>query len=101
MLRIVLVPFFVVLMWQDTLATRLGALAVFLVAALTDKLAGYLARSRDMVTHFGKLADPFADNLLVGGAIIMLSVLWRLPWWGTITTIVRQAGFALLRFIVG
>lgn len=100
MLRIVLVPFFVVLMWQDTLATRLGALAVFLVAALTDKLDGYLARSRDMVTNFGKLADPFADKMLVGGAIIMLSVLGILPWWATITIIVREAGITILRFIM-
>ncbi|HLS25018.1 MAG TPA: CDP-diacylglycerol--glycerol-3-phosphate 3-phosphatidyltransferase [Beutenbergiaceae bacterium] len=100
MLRIVLVPFFVVLMFQDSLAARLGALAVFLIAALTDKLDGYLARSRDMVTNFGKMADPFADKMLVGAAIIMLSVLGILPWWATVTIIVREAGITILRFIM-
>lgn len=99
-LRIVLVPFFVVLLWQDTTPARLGALGVFLVAASTDKLDGYLARSRNLVTNFGKMADPFADKMLVGAAIILLSVLGDLPWWATITIIVREAAITVLRFIM-
>lgn len=100
MLRIVLVPFFVVLLWQDTTGTRLAALAVFLVAAATDKLDGQLARSRGMVTNFGKLADPFADKMLVGAAIVLLSMLGDLPWWATITIIIREAAITILRFIM-
>lgn len=100
MLRIALVPFFVVLLWQDTTVARLGALAVFLLAALTDKLDGHLARSRGLVTNFGKLADPFADKMLVGAAIIMLSIMGELPWWATITIIVREAAITLLRFVM-
>lgn len=100
MLRIALVPFFVLLLWQDTTATRLGALAVFLLAALTDRLDGQLARSRGLVTNFGKLADPFADKMLVGAAIIMLSMLGDLPWWATITIIVREAAITILRFLM-
>ena len=100
MLRIVLVPFFVVLLWQNTTGTRLAALAVFLVAAATDKLDGQLARSRGMVTNFGKLADPFADKMLVGAAIVLLSMLGDLPWWATITIIIREAAITILRFMV-
>ncbi|HLS14119.1 MAG TPA: CDP-diacylglycerol--glycerol-3-phosphate 3-phosphatidyltransferase [Beutenbergiaceae bacterium] len=100
MLRIVLVPFFVVLLWQNTTGTRLAALAVFLVAAATDKLDGQLARSRGMVTNFGKLADPFADKMLVGAAIVLLSMLGDLPWWATITIIIREAAITILRFIM-
>lgn len=100
MLRIVLVPFFVVLLWQDTTGGRLGALAVFLVAALTDKLDGSIARARGIVTNFGKIADPFADKMLVGAAIIMLSILGDLPWWATISIIVREAAITILRFIM-
>lgn len=100
MLRIVMVPFFMVLLWQDTTWSRVGALAVFLLAALTDKLDGSIARARNLVTNFGKIADPFADKMLVGGAIIMLSVLGDLPWWATITIIVREAAITILRFIM-
>lgn len=100
MLRIALVPFFAVLLWQDTTAARLGALAVFGIAALTDRLDGQLARSRGLVTNFGKLADPFADKMLVGAAIIMLSMLGDLPWWATITIIVREAAITILRFLM-
>lgn len=100
MLRIVMVPFFMALLWQDTTATRIGAFVVFLLAALTDKLDGSIARARGLVTNFGKIADPFADKMLVGGAIIMLSVLGDLPWWATITIIVREAAITILRFIM-
>ncbi|MGC0273545.1 CDP-diacylglycerol--glycerol-3-phosphate 3-phosphatidyltransferase [Pseudactinotalea sp. Z1739] len=100
MLRIVMVPFFMVLLWQDTTWSRVGALAVFLLAALTDKLDGSIARARNLVTNFGKIADPFADKMLVGGAIIMLSMLGDLPWWATITIIAREAAITILRFIM-
>src|SRR5699024_9737683 len=71
-----------------------------LVAAATDKLDGQLARSRGMVTNFGKLADPFADKMLVGAAIVLLSMLGDLPWWATITIIIREAAITILRFIM-
>lgn len=100
MLRIAFVPFFVLLIWQDTTVTRLAALAVFLAAAVTDKLDGHIARSRGLVTNFGKLADPFADKMLVGAGLIMLSILGDLPWWATLIIIVREAAITILRFIM-
>ena len=100
MLRIVLVPVFVVLLWQDTTATDLGALVVFLLAAATDKLDGTIARRRGIVTNFGKIADPFADKLLTGAAMVVLSLLGLMPWWATILILVREIGITVLRFVM-
>ena len=100
MLRIVLVPVFVVLLWQDTTVTALAALAVFLIAAATDKLDGTIARRRGIVTNFGKIADPFADKLLTGAAMVVLSALGVMPWWATIIILVREIGITVLRFVM-
>src|SRR5690625_2315179 len=100
MLRIVLVPVFVVLLWQDTTVTALIALAVFLLAAATDKLDGTIARKRGIVTNFGKIADPFADKLLTGAAMVVLAVLGVMPWWAVIVIQVREIGITVLRFVM-
>ncbi|QOR72652.1 CDP-diacylglycerol--glycerol-3-phosphate 3-phosphatidyltransferase [Ruania alkalisoli] len=100
MLRIVLVPLFVALLWQDTPGMRLGALAVFIVAAITDKLDGSIARARGIVTNFGKIADPFADKLLTGSAFVVLSFLGDIPWWVTVVILVREIGITVLRFVM-
>ena len=100
MVRVAFVPVFVVLLWQYTTVTRVVACAVFLVAAYTDRLDGQIARRRGLVTNFGKIADPIADKLLVGSAIILLSMLGDMPWWATITIIVRELGVTVLRFFM-
>lgn len=100
MLRIALVPVFVVLLWQDSTVTALAALAVFLIAAATDKLDGTIARRRGIVTNFGKIADPFADKLLTGAAMVVLSALGVMPWWATIIILVREVGITVLRFVM-
>lgn len=107
MLRIVLVPFFVWFLIADAPGLHPGnglwrwlAAAVFAVAIYTDKLDGDIARSRGLVTDFGKIADPIADKLLIGSALVMLSVLDELPWWVTILILVREWGITALRFFV-
>ncbi|WP_290370740.1 CDP-diacylglycerol--glycerol-3-phosphate 3-phosphatidyltransferase [Ruania suaedae] len=100
MLRIALVPVFVVLLWQDTSTMRLAALGVFVAAAITDKLDGSIARARGIVTDFGKIADPFADKLLTGSAFVVLSVLGDVPWWVTVLILVREIGITVLRFVM-
>ncbi|TDE90914.1 CDP-diacylglycerol--glycerol-3-phosphate 3-phosphatidyltransferase [Occultella glacieicola] len=102
MVRVVLVPVFAILLWQDSTAARIGALAVFLIAAYTDRLDGQIARSRGIVTNFGKIADPFADKLLTGTAMVMLSVIdpGLMPWWATILILVREIGITVLRFVM-
>ncbi|MGM9473695.1 CDP-diacylglycerol--glycerol-3-phosphate 3-phosphatidyltransferase [Pseudarthrobacter sp. YS3] len=107
MLRIALVPFFVWFLVADApgLQSELGpwrwaAVAAFAVAIYTDKLDGDIARSRGLITNFGKIADPIADKLLIGSALVMLSILNELPWWITIVILVREWGITALRFFV-
>ncbi|MCC9178820.1 CDP-alcohol phosphatidyltransferase family protein [Arthrobacter sp. zg-Y750] len=76
------------------------AVATFAVAIYTDKLDGDIARSRGLITDFGKIADPIADKLLIGSALVMLSLLGELWWWVTIVILVRELGITLMRFVV-
>ncbi len=104
--RILLVPLFVWFLWaggsvgQDSLAMRWAAFAVFAVAMYTDKLDGDIARARGLITDFGKIADPIADKLLTGSALVVLSLLNELWWWVTIVILVREWGITLMRFVV-
>lgn len=107
MLRIALVPFFVWFLLADAPGLtsesgpwRWAAVVAFAVAIYTDKLDGDIARSRGLVTDFGKIADPIADKLLIGSALVMLSILNELPWWVTIAILVREWGVTALRFFV-
>ncbi|WAH98024.1 CDP-diacylglycerol--glycerol-3-phosphate 3-phosphatidyltransferase [Arthrobacter sp. MMS18-M83] len=103
MLRIVLVPFFVWFLLADNSQNgiwRWAAVVAFAVAIYTDKLDGDIARSRNLVTNFGKIADPIADKLLIGSALVLLSALGELPWWITILILVREWGITALRFFV-
>jgi CDP-diacylglycerol--glycerol-3-phosphate 3-phosphatidyltransferase len=103
MLRIVLVPFFIWFMLADGSSQgpwRWGAVAAFAVAIYTDKLDGDIARKRGQVTDFGKIADPIADKLLIGSALVLLSALNELAWWVTILMLVRELGITVLRFVV-
>ena len=73
---------------------------MFALAIGTDYLDGYLARKHNIVTKFGKLADPIADKALTGMAFIGLSILGELWWWVTIVILVREWGITLLRFVM-
>ena len=102
-LRLLLVPVFLVLLLADdgdTAWLRVAAAVVFLAAAITDRIDGQIARSRGLITSFGKLADPIADKALTGAALVGLSVLDELPWWVTVLVLVREIGVTLLRFVV-
>lgn len=102
-LRLVLVPVFLYFLFahggHDT-ASRITAFVIFAVAIITDRIDGWLARTYDMVTEFGKLADPIADKMLMGSALIGLSLLGDLPWWVTVVILVREIGVTVLRFAV-
>ncbi|WP_200301595.1 CDP-diacylglycerol--glycerol-3-phosphate 3-phosphatidyltransferase [Streptomyces adelaidensis] len=103
MVRLVLVPGFVVLMLMDggyDPVWRAWAWAAFAVAMITDIFDGHLARTYDLVTDFGKIADPIADKAIMGAALICLSSLGDLPWWVTGVILGREIGITLLRFIV-
>jgi len=98
--RLVLVPVFIACLLAGGTAWRLAALATFCVASATDVLDGRLARSRGLVTDFGKIADPVADKALTGAALICLSALGELPWWVTGVIMFREIGVTVLRFWV-
>jgi CDP-diacylglycerol---glycerol-3-phosphate 3-phosphatidyltransferase len=101
--RLLLVPVFLIALFWGTgheTGWRIIAWAVFAVASVTDRIDGEIARKRNLVTEFGKLADPIADKALVGAALIGLSILHDLPWWVTIVILVREVGVTVLRFWV-
>jgi CDP-diacylglycerol---glycerol-3-phosphate 3-phosphatidyltransferase len=103
LLRLLLVPVFGwALVQQDGTDTtwRLVAFVIFVVASITDRLDGDLARKRGLVTEVGKLADPIADKALTGTALVGLSALGLLPWWVTVVILIREVGITLLRFWV-
>ncbi|TDD17731.1 CDP-diacylglycerol--glycerol-3-phosphate 3-phosphatidyltransferase [Kribbella turkmenica] len=102
-LRLFLVPLFVWLLLRDGGTgdgNRLLATAAFVVAIVTDRFDGDIARRWNLVTNFGKIADPIADKALTGAAFIGLSLLGELPWWVTVVVLVREWGVTLLRFWV-
>ncbi|MGB8651337.1 MAG: CDP-diacylglycerol--glycerol-3-phosphate 3-phosphatidyltransferase [Mycobacteriales bacterium] len=101
--RLLLVPLFVLALFAEgghDHAWRWAAWAVFALASYTDRVDGQLARSRNLVTAFGKLADPIADKALMGAALIGLSLLGDLSWWITAVVLARELGVTLLRFWV-
>ena len=99
--RLAMVPLVVAALLADEAGGwRLVATAVFVVAAATDRLDGWLARRRDEVTDWGKLVDPIADKALMGGALVTLSWLGDLPWWVTVVVLVRELGITVLRLAV-
>ena len=101
--RLVLVPVFLAALFAaggHDADWRVTACIIFGVASFTDRIDGELARRRNSITEFGKLADPIADKALVGAALIGLSVLDDLPWWVTVVVLVREVGVTMLRFWV-
>ena len=101
-LRVIMIPFFVFfLFWQngENYTFRMIALALFIIASLTDLLDGKIARKYNLVTNFGKFMDPLADKLLVCSALICLIELNALPAWMVIIIISREfiiSGFRLI-----
>lgn len=99
-IRLLLVPVFIWLMVSQAPAARWWAVAVFMVAAATDQLDGHIARSRNLITDFGKIVDPIADKALTLGAFVMLTVVGLLPWWVTALIAVRELGITWLRAVL-
>lgn len=86
--RVAMIPLFIVLYIVLGRGFIVGGL--FIIASLTDMLDGYIARSKHLITTFGKFADPLADKLLVTGAMIMLTADGLLPGWAVMTILARE-----------
>jgi len=102
-LRIVLVPFFGAALLVDggeSGTWRTVAWVLFAVAMITDKIDGDIARARNLVTDFGKIADPIADKAITGMAFIGLSIVGDIWWWVTIVVLVREWSVTLLRLSI-
>ena len=98
--RILLVPVLVVALLAKSGSGDLLAAIVFAMASLTDAIDGYLARSRNWVTNFGKLMDPVADKLLIVAALVALVSLGRLEAWVAMVVIAREFAVTALRVAV-
>lgn len=97
--RVVLIPIFMFFLLSNISNGQYIAAAIFIIASLTDTLDGYIARSRNQVTNFGKFMDPLADKLLVSTALISLVELKRVPAWMVVVIIAREFAITGLRVI--
>jgi CDP-diacylglycerol--glycerol-3-phosphate 3-phosphatidyltransferase len=99
--RMLLVPVVIVALLEKSGGGDLLAAIVFATASVTDAIDGYLARTRNWVTSFGKLMDPIADKLLIVAALIALVSLGRLEAWVAMVIICREFAVTALRLVVG
>lgn len=97
--RVFLVPIFMLVLYSNMQYSTYLAAAVFIIASLTDTLDGYIARSRNLITNFGKFADPLADKVLVSAALISLVDLGRIPGWVVVVIIAREFTITGFRII--
>ena len=98
--RLVLVPVVVICLLAGGPVWRVVAFIAFIVASVTDLLDGRIARSRGLITDFGKIADPIADKALTGAALVTMSFLGWLAWWVTCVILAREIAVTALRFWV-
>lgn len=99
LIRILMVPIFVVFMYFNFENSRIIATFIFALASFTDYLDGHLARKNNLVTNFGKFADPLADKILVAAALICLTEIGDIPAWSVIIIIAREFAITGLRII--
>lgn len=99
MFRIILVPIFMIFLLTDIEYGQYISAGIFIIAALTDTLDGYIARSRNLITTFGKFMDPLADKLLVSAAFISLTAMGRLSPWIVVLIIAREFAITGLRVL--
>jgi len=99
LMRIILIPVFMVVLYWGFSGANYVALAIFIVASLTDMLDGKIARARNLVTDFGKFADPLADKMLVTAAMLWFVEVGQMPAWALLIVVCREFAVSGLRMI--
>ena len=99
MLRIVMIPVFLVILYLNFPFNRYLALLIFILASVTDFIDGYIARHYNQVTDFGKFMDPLADKMLVMAAMLWFVEAGRMPAWALLIVVVREFAVSGLRLI--
>lgn len=97
--RVLLIPVFLVLMYLDFPGHTIWALAVFILASLSDFVDGYIARRYNQVSDFGKFMDPLADKMLVISAMLLYVAWGTMPAWALLIVILREFAVTGLRLI--
>ena len=97
--RVILVPVFLIILYIGFKGSNYVALAVFIIASITDAVDGYIARSRKQVTDFGKFLDPLADKILVLAAMLWFVETGILPAWAVLIVVVREFAVTALRLV--
>ena len=98
-LRVVMIPAFLLVLYLDVPYANYWALVVFAAASVTDTLDGYIARHYNQITDFGKFMDPLADKCLVTAAMLWFVEAGRMPAWALLIVIVREFGVSGLRMV--
>lgn len=98
-LRIILTPFFFILLLSDNLLSKQIALGIFLLAAITDWYDGWLARKFNYITNWGRIWDPLADKILTSSAFIAFVILGLIPLWMVLIILVRDIIITILRIL--
>lgn len=98
-LRIILVPIFMALLMTEGVGFQIAALAVFVIASLTDAMDGYIARHRNQITTFGKFMDPLADKMLTTAAFVIFVSMGRMSPWALTLILMREFAVSGVRLL--
>ena len=99
LLRVILVPVFMAILYLDFAGASWVALAIFIIASLTDLLDGKIARKYNLGTDFGKFADPLADKMLTTAALLWFVEVGQMPAWALLIVLIREFAVSGLRMI--
>ena len=99
LLRVVMIPLFLLVLYLEVPGANYWALAIFVIASLTDTLDGYIARHYNQTTDFGKFMDPLADKCLVTAAMLWFVEIGQMPGWALLVVIIREFGVSGLRMV--
>ena len=99
LLRVVMIPLFLLVLYLDVPGANYWALAIFVIASLTETLDGYIARHYNQTTDFGKFMDPLADKCLVTAAMLWFVEIGQMPGWALLVVIIREFGVSGLRMV--